>query len=256
MIASPTLREWLAEAPFTLTMSSGFFGFFAHTGVLTTLEDAGLLPRRASGSSAGALVSGLWAAGLDAVAMRDELLRLRREDFWDPTPGLGLLRGELFRARLQSLVRDKRFDECRIPVTVSIFDVWTRRTRTIDRGELAPAVQASCTVPFLFHPRWIDGRPALDGGILDRPGLHGIASGDRVFFHHLASRSPWRRRNGSSMQIPRRTNMATLVIDDLPRVGPFRLPRGAIAFERARRASRLALDRPLREAITRLSALE
>jgi NTE family protein len=256
MNASPTLREWLAEQPFTLTMSSGFFGFFAHTGLMTTLEDAALLPRSASGSSAGALVSGLWAAGLDAVSMRDELLSLRREDFWDPMPGLGLLRGELFRSRLEALVQEKRFDECRIPVTVSVFDVWTRTTRTITAGHVAAAVQASCTVPFLFHPRWVEGRPALDGGILDRPGLHGIPAGERVFFHHLASRSPWRRRGGASMQIPRRTNMTSLVIEDLPRVGPFRLPNGAIAFERARRASRIALDRPVRESLARLSALE
>ena len=41
-----TLREWLEEAPYALGMSSGFFGFFAHCGVLTVLEEEGLLPER------------------------------------------------------------------------------------------------------------------------------------------------------------------------------------------------------------------
>src|SRR5689334_8453056 len=102
---APTLRQWLAEGPFALTLSSGFFGFFAHTGLMTALEDAGALPARLSGSSAGALVSGLWASGVDAPAIRDALLALRREDFWDPGFGLGLLRGRLFRERLEALLR-------------------------------------------------------------------------------------------------------------------------------------------------------
>ena len=45
-MARPTLSEWLREGPFSLTLSSGFFGFFAHAGLVTVLEDEGLLPRR------------------------------------------------------------------------------------------------------------------------------------------------------------------------------------------------------------------
>src|SRR5262245_16418621 len=102
--ARPTLRQWLREKPFGLGLSSGFFGCFAHTGVLTGLEDEALWPIRLCGSSAGALAAGLWAAGLGAKEMRDELFRLRREDFWDPRPGLGLLAGRLFRRHLDRLL--------------------------------------------------------------------------------------------------------------------------------------------------------
>src|SRR5688572_1254297 len=110
--STPTLREWLREGPFGLGLSSGFFGFFAHAGVMTVLEDAGLLPTRVSGSSAGALVGGIWAAGASAVTIRDELLRLRREDFWDVRLGPGLLAGKLFRTRLESLLPVSTFDRC------------------------------------------------------------------------------------------------------------------------------------------------
>src|SRR5688572_18441413 len=99
---SPTLREWLSEKPFAITLSAGFFGFFAHAGVMTVLEDAGLLPIRVSGASAGALVGGIWASGANATTIRDELLRLRRDDFWDMRPGLGLLAGRLFQSRVES----------------------------------------------------------------------------------------------------------------------------------------------------------
>jgi NTE family protein len=250
----PTLREWLREAPFSLALSSGFFGFFAHTGLVTVLEDEGLAPARLAGSSAGALVAGLWAAGVAGTTMRDELLALRRDDFWDPRPGPGLLRGAKFRARLDALLPVRRFEECRTPVVVSVFDVLTRRTRVVREGALAPALQASCTVPFLFHPTWLDGRPLLDGGILDRPGIDGLPHGERVLHHHLASRSPWRRRGGASMAVPRRDGLTALVIPGLPRVGPFRLPEGARAFEAARRAAKAALDRPVVDAVVEVPA--
>src|SRR6185369_14043721 len=129
--SSSTLREWLRDRPFALGLSSGFFGFFAHTGLMAVLEDEGLLPTRLAGSSAGALVSGLWASGVATARLRDELFALRREHFWDPRPGLGLLRGELFRARLDDLLAARTFAACRVPVAVSVYDVISRRTQVI-----------------------------------------------------------------------------------------------------------------------------
>jgi len=241
--AEPTLREWLHERPFALGLSSGFFGFFAHAGVMTALEDEGLSPVRLSGSSAGALIAGLWAAGVDAARIRDELLVLRREDFWDPGPGLGFLRGRLFMDRLSAILPVTTFEACRAPVGVSVFDVLARTTRVLSAGALAPSIVASCAVPFLFHPTWIGGRPLLDGGIADRAGLLGMPEGARVLHHHLAARSPWRRAGSSALRVPRRENMVALVIEGLPRVGPMRLPEGARAFEAARTAAREALGK-------------
>jgi NTE family protein len=251
---SPTLREWLAEQPFALGMSSGFFGFFAHSGALTALEEAGLLPVRASGSSAGALVAGAWASGVDGIDIANALRALQREDFWDPRPGLGLLRGQRFARELDRLLRARSFATCRVPLTVSAFDALRRRTHVLADGPLAPAIRASCAVPFLFHPVWLDGRPHWDGGVSDRPGLSGVPSGTRLLFHHLASRSPWRRRESPSMKIPERDGMTALVIDGLPRVGPFALERGELAFRAARAATRRALDLPIADAIVRLAA--
>jgi NTE family protein len=171
-----TLREWLAEEPFTLALSAGFFGFFAHAGVLSALDDAGLLPERVTGASAGALVGGLWAAGLDACEISGQLTALRREDFWDPGVGLGLLRGELFRERLDAVLPVREFAQCRVPAAISTYDVFERRTRVFTSGLLAPAIRASCTFPGLFQPAWYAGRPFLDGGILDRATGNGQES--------------------------------------------------------------------------------
>lgn len=246
-----TLAGWLARAPFALTMSSGFFSFYAHTGFLTALEDAGLLPTRVSGSSAGALVGAAWAAGVDAPRLADELERLERRDFWDPGIGAGLLRGRLFRERMEGLISARTFEACRVPAAVSVFDVGTRKTRVLDGGDVAPAICASCAVPVLFQPVRIGGRSYLDGGILDRPGLAGMpASEPRVLYHHIASRSPWRTK----LEMPSRPGMLTLAIDGLPRSGPFRLHEGRRAYRAARDATKRALERPVTDSVVGVSA--
>jgi NTE family protein len=239
-----TLREWLSGGPFTLAMSSGFFGFFAHAGVMSVLEEEQLLPARVSGSSAGALVGGLWAAGVSPRTICTQLVELRREHFWDVRPGLGLLRGELFRARLESMLHGRTFDECRVPLAISAFDLGARRTAVLCTGPVAPALHASCALPFMFQPVRIGRRFYLDGGILDRPGLHGVQHGERVLHHHLLSRSPWRLPGSAALRPPERLNLKTVAIAALPRVNPFRLERGVEAMRRAAEGMRAALSRP------------
>lgn len=253
-MTQPTLREWLKSAPFSLAMSSGFFGFFAHAGVLSVLEEEGLKPRRCSGSSAGALVTGLWSAGVPATTLRDELLSLERREFWDPRPGPGLLRGKRFLKKLESLLPVGTFETCRVPVAVSVYDVIKNRTAVRETGPLAPALVASCALPGMFQPVWLDGRPYSDGGILDRPGLAGMPSSERVLYHHLASKSPWRKKGSVALQVPARGDLAALVIEQLPRVNPFRLERGRDAFHKAADAARRSMDLPVLGGEVRLTA--
>lgn len=239
-----TLRNWLQDAPFGLAMSSGFFGFYAHLGVLSVLEEEDLLPARASGSSAGALITGCWAAGLDCDAIRQRLFSLNKADFWDPAPGLGLLRGARFRALLDTLLPTTHFAACRIPLALSGFDLCQRRTRVLTQGALTPAMYASCAVPLLFQPIRHQGGLLVDGGVADRPGLAGMQAG-RVLYHHLGSRSPWRRKQGAHTRIPQRDGLISVCINNLPRVGPTRLHQGPQAWEHARSTFRSLLDQPL-----------
>lgn len=55
-----------------LCLNSSFLGYFAHAGFLRALTELGIRPVAVSGASAGALVSGLFAAGVAP----DEMLRL------------------------------------------------------------------------------------------------------------------------------------------------------------------------------------
>jgi NTE family protein len=244
-----TLADWLAEGPFTLAMSSGFFSFFAHTGMLSSLIERAT-PRAIAGSSAGALVGGAWAAGLEPAAFARVLATLSRDAFWDPALGLGLLAGGRFDALLRGMLPVTTFSACRVPVAISAFDIARRRTAVLRDGDLPLAIRASCAVPAMFHPVWIGGRAYWDGGIRDRPGLDGVAAGERVLYHHIASKSPWRR--DADLALPRRANLVTLVLDGLPRSGPFRLDAGRHALSLAKEATARALDRSIDRELVRI----
>lgn len=246
-----TLRAWLEQGPFGLAMSSGFFAFYAHTGVLSAIAAAGHAPAHVAGSSAGALVTGAWAAGLPPEALAAELARLERGHFWDPAPGAGLLAGRKFDALLRAMLPVTELERCRVPVRISVFDILARATAVLERGDLPAAIRASCAVPGMFHPVWIGRRPYWDGGILDRPGLAGVPPG-RVLYHHIAARSPWRAAGTPSLTLPRRPDLVTLVIEDLPRSGPFRIPAGRRALELAREATERALERPIVDGVVRM----
>ncbi len=224
------LGDWLGAEPYTLALSAGFFGFFAHAGVLAALEETGLQPAAVSGASAGALTGGLWAAGLPARDISALYAGLSKKDFWDPAPGLGLLRGRRFRDLLTGVTGSRTVDDGRVPLRISVFDGLAGRTRTAAGWRLSEAIYASCAVPLLFRPLRRGIRLFWDGGIRDRQALHGVAG--RVFVHLLPGGAP-------------RSGVPSLRVSDLPRPGPDALERGPRAAEVARRAALDALDRPL-----------
>lgn len=239
------LADWLTKAPFTLAMSSGFFGFFAHFGVLRALLHHGLQPTRFCGSSAGALVAACAASGASVGRIEATLLGLDRAQFWDPSPGLGLLSGQSFRRMLADLLPAHRLEQTRTPLAVSAWHGKTRRTQVLQQGDLVEAVYASCAVPLLFQPARIGGQYYWDGGIADRHGLAATYPGERVLYHHLQSRSPWRGRNSTALHHPARPNLVTVAIDGLARSGPGKLEQGRQAMLQAYYATGRALARPV-----------
>lgn len=64
----------------------------------------------------------------------------------------------------------QRFDQCRVPLAVSAFDVSRLTTRVVNEGRIAPALRATCTFPGLFAPVWHEQGVLVDGGIRDTTG--------------------------------------------------------------------------------------
>ncbi len=239
-----SLHDWLMRNPYTLTLGSGFFGFFAHFGVLKALHQAGLIPARLTGASSGALIASCYASGMSIADIEQLLRSMTRDQFWDPGLGFGLLKGERFRAQLRERLPVQHFSECRFPLALSVYNATRKCTQVIDDGDLVPAIYASCALPLLFQPLKQDGVWLMDGGIRDRPALAGVGEQERVLIHHLASKSPWRRASDPALVPPRRAQGSTLVLDGIPRCSPFRLQRGPQVIELACAATQRALTQP------------
>ena len=185
------------------------------------------------------------ASGASINAIEDMLLGLDRSQFWDPSPGLGLLSGQAFRRMLAGLLPTQRVEDARTPLAVSAWQAKSRRTQVLQQGNLVEAVYASCAVPLLFQPARIGGRYYWDGGIADRHGLAATYPGERVLYHHLQSRSPWRGPYSKALHHPYRPNLITLAIDGLVRSGPGKLEQGRQAMHQAYNATGRALARPV-----------
>ena len=207
------------------TLSAGFFGFFAHCGVLSALEEAGLVPARLSGASAGALVAGAWAAGLETGRLPRSCGPAAR-GLLGSRSRRGLLRGRLFRQRLEELLPVRRLERAagRSPSRCSIS--W-RAARGSLRGRsplrfTPPAPCRSC-----FSRSGSKAGPASTG---ESP----IAPAWPACRLDASSIITWpRARPGGCPAAPHcgchAARAADLILDGLPRVGPFRLQRGPLA---------------------------
>jgi NTE family protein len=152
-------------------------------GAMKALDEAGLLQGRVSfvsGASAGALIGGLYAAGLTPTEMAEKVLAYQRSDFWD-APGMGgILKGRAFEQLLRDALPVQVFEECSVPLGVTAYSVSGLTTKCIKNGDLASALRASCTFPVLFAPVWHKEGVLIDGGVYDTAGLWSVPD-DQVY---------------------------------------------------------------------------
>jgi NTE family protein len=186
-----------------IVFSSGFFGFFAHAGVLSAFRSLSIEPVGYAGTSSGAIVAAMAASDMDDESIRGLLFSLKREDFWDPNPlaslireGVrgfkgtrGYLRGEGF-ARLLSALPVKRIEDCPKPLAISATNLTERKENVFTQGDLVKAVQASGAVPILFEPVNINGSLYLDGGIVNKAPIKKVVelwAPKTIIVHYIAS---------------------------------------------------------------------
>ncbi|RYG68242.1 hypothetical protein EON64_05640 [archaeon] len=166
------LAHIFSQEEYALALAPGFCRFYAHIGVIDALYDAKYLNvTHLTGCSAGALVSAFMATGMDPPQMAERVLAIQRSDIWDVGGIGGLLKGNLFLQKISENLSVKQFQDTKIPLAMTAFDLSRLKTNCIVTGDIAAATRASCTFPGLFQPISIDNRPHIDGGVWDHDGL-------------------------------------------------------------------------------------
>ena len=159
-----------ARMPVSLVLGSGGARGYAHIGVIEELVAHGFDIRAIAGSSMGALIGGMYAAGkLDSY--RDWVLPLARMDILrllDVTfRGGGFIKGNRIIHAMQEMVGDVLIEDLPIAYTAVAVDLDAQREVWFSRGPLFDAIRASIAIPTVFRPHRYQGRLLVDGGLLN-----------------------------------------------------------------------------------------
>ncbi|AGA32877.1 Patatin [Thioalkalivibrio nitratireducens DSM 14787] len=190
LMLGAALAPWVAvgearpEPRIGLALGSGGARGLAHILVFEVLDMLELRPHRIAGSSIGAVMGSLYAAGLSAQDIHDALDRVTvaRDESWFQAlldreltrwlrfvePGFergGLVKAEAFTEFLAETADVTAFEELEIPLRVVATDFWAREMVVFESGALWPAVRASMAMPGLFKPVSHQDTLLVDGGL-------------------------------------------------------------------------------------------
>ena len=150
-----------------ITFSGGGARGIAHLGVLKVLLENGVNPEIISGTSAGAIVGALYAAGYSP----DESLKIIKQTkvlsvFKPSYSWKGLLSIDKLAFILNKYLPNT-FEELDKELVVAATNIKSGKIKYFNTGELIKPILASSCVPIVFKPVIIDENHYVDGGILN-----------------------------------------------------------------------------------------
>lgn len=165
--------RWVTGRSVGLVLSSGGSRTIAHIGVAEVLRERGIPIDAVAGSSGGAAMAAMVAAGIPFDQMLEhthdfaKLMRLRRMDMNLRFRG-SLLKGrEIHRTFLSWVEGRETFDDLEIPLYVASTDLLTGDEVVLSSGSVADAIRASISIPGVIEPWPVDGRLLTDGAVVD-----------------------------------------------------------------------------------------
>ncbi|MFZ0945495.1 MAG: patatin-like phospholipase family protein [Syntrophobacteraceae bacterium] len=154
----------------SLVLGSGGARGLAHIGVIHWLEENDYKIQSIAGSSIGALIGGIYAAGklgeyeewVSSITKVDIVTLLDLS--WEKS---GLVRGDKLINTLINLVGDRLIEDLPILYTAVATDIKGQKEIWIKSGSLFDAIRASFSIPLLFTPFKYKGVVLVDGGVLN-----------------------------------------------------------------------------------------
>src|SRR3989441_1096383 len=177
------LGSWIGDTPrapvsrVVAVFGGGGAKSLAHAGAWKALLEAGLRPSHIVGTSMGAVIGAVFAAGSSYDRLVGIALSLDRNDFaaldaWALAKGVfarSTLKPEPLKRTIARLVPATRFADMQIPFTVTTTDLDSGELVLFGAlgqdGPLVEVLYASCALPLYFPPAVISGRRLGDGGL-------------------------------------------------------------------------------------------
>ncbi len=162
--------RWQAAPRIGLALGSGSARGLAHVGVIRAIEDAGIKIDDIAGTSMGALIGAVHAAGkLDAL--ESSFLGFdwkKTASFFDVVlPRSGLLDGAKVSALVRSHIHADEIEALPMAFAAVASDLVSGEEVIIRTGDIIEAVRASISVPGIFTPVRRNGQILVDGGLVN-----------------------------------------------------------------------------------------
>lgn len=153
-----------------LVLGAGGARGYAHVGAVQVVLERGHEIVTIAGTSMGALVGGVTAAGR-LEEYTDWATGLTQYDVWRLLDmnlgGGGAIRAERIFAKVADILDGALIEDCAVPFTAVATDLNNRREVWFQRGPVATAIRASVAIPSIVTPVVVGGRLLVDGGLMN-----------------------------------------------------------------------------------------
>jgi len=154
----------------SLVLGSGGARGYAHIGAIEMIEKEGYEIKSISGSSMGALIGGLYAAGKLGefkkwVLTLDTIEVVKLVDFSFASGGI--VNGDNVYKKIELMIGNIRIEDLPISYTAVASDIISRKEVWFQKGKLIDAIRASIAIPTILTPVIKDEILLVDGGVLN-----------------------------------------------------------------------------------------
>ncbi len=159
----------LSNRQFALVLGGGAARGIIHAGIIRYLQERDLFPKVIAGTSMGAIIGSLWAAGKSVKQIEEFVCSLRIRKFLDVDlwGRGGVLKGEKFEEYLKKELGNITFADLQIPLRINATDFISGEEVVFKQGSVVKAVRASMNIPGIFLPYRYQGRILVDGGVVN-----------------------------------------------------------------------------------------
>ncbi len=189
------------QAKIGISFSGGGTRGAAHIGVIQALNEHGIQADFVAGTSAGAIVGALYAAGLSVERMMDfagegKLFKL----FQAKLPTKGLISLDYLGKLMDKYIDENSFEGLKLPLHVVASNLMSGHPETFNSGKLFEVIMASCAIPLIFKPVEIDQQIYVDGGIFDNMPVNCLKPNcDIIIGVNLIPITPLKKKNLKSL---------------------------------------------------------
>ena len=161
-----------------MVLSSGGARGLAHIGVIEELESRGYHITSIAGCSMGALIGGVYAAGIltEFLEWMKTIDRKKMLELTDFSLSLNhFVKGKRIIETIMEFVPDVAIEDLPIPYSAVAADLKEGREVVFSKGSLFEAIRASISLPSFYEPVQRDGMILIDGGVINPIPLNRVS---------------------------------------------------------------------------------